>query len=88
MRPEIVPSRVAPKTKSLARNNKTGCRVLRITRLHRQNHVSRLKQRAPTMNRDDVFLWLSLFWFVALCAAAIRAFISLRLSMHEKSDDH
>ena len=23
------------------------------------------------MNRDDVFLWLSIFWFVALCGAAI-----------------
>ena len=28
------------------------------------------------MNRDDVFLWLSIFWFVALCGAAIWAFIS------------
>ena len=30
------------------------------------------------MNRDEVFLWLSLLWFVALCGAAIRAFISLQ----------
>jgi hypothetical protein len=29
------------------------------------------------MNRDDALLWLSLFWFVALCGAAIWAFISL-----------
>jgi hypothetical protein len=39
--------------------------------------TSRLnQQRAPTMNRDDVFLWLSIFWFVALCGAAIWALIS------------
>ena len=29
------------------------------------------------MNRDDVFLWLSMVWFVGLCGAAIWAFISL-----------
>jgi hypothetical protein len=23
------------------------------------------------MNRDDVFIWLSLFWFVFLCGMAI-----------------
>jgi hypothetical protein len=28
------------------------------------------------MNRDDALLWLSLFWFVARCGAAILAFIS------------
>jgi len=41
---------------------------------------SRLVQQqraAPTMNRDDALLWLSLFWFVALSGAAIWAFISL-----------
>jgi hypothetical protein len=25
----------------------------------------------PTMNRDDVLVWLSFVWFVALCGAAI-----------------
>ena len=29
------------------------------------------------MNRADALLWLSLFWFVALCGVAIWAFISL-----------
>ncbi len=29
------------------------------------------------MNRDDVLVWLSLAWFVALCGAAIWAFFAL-----------
>jgi len=31
----------------------------------------------PTMNRDDVLVWLSLAWFVALCGAAIWVFFWL-----------
>ena len=29
------------------------------------------------MNRDDLLIWLSLFWFVALCGLAIWALIRL-----------
>ena len=29
------------------------------------------------MNRDDLFIWLSLFWFVAFCGLAIWALIRL-----------
>ena len=28
------------------------------------------------MNRDDVFIWLSLFWFVALCGLVIWMLLS------------
>ena len=31
---------------------------------------------APTMDRDDVLFWLSLFWFVALCGLAIWMLLS------------
>jgi hypothetical protein len=30
----------------------------------------------PTMNRDDVLVWLSLAWFVTLCGAAIWVFFA------------
>ena len=30
-----------------------------------------LPEWRPIMNRDDVLVWLSLAWFVALCGAAI-----------------
>ena len=31
----------------------------------------RFPECQPIMNRDDVLVWLSLAWFVALCGAAI-----------------
>ena len=37
----------------------------RTVRLN-QHHLAE-----PTMNRDDVLVWLSLAWFAALCGAAI-----------------
>jgi hypothetical protein len=37
----------------------------RTVRLN-QHHLAE-----PTMNRDDVLVWLSLTWFVALCGTAI-----------------
>ena len=61
-------------TKSLARTGGAGAPVT----VHTAGITSRLnQQRAPTMNRDDVFLWLSIFLFVALCGVAIWALISL-----------
>jgi len=39
-----------------------------------ENRALRLNQHhlaEPTMNRDDVLVWLSLTWFVALCGTAI-----------------
>ena len=30
-----------------------------------------LAEWGPIMNRDDVLVWLSFVWFVALCGAAI-----------------
>jgi hypothetical protein len=32
--------------------------------------------RALTVNRDDVFIWLSLFWFVTLCGLVIWMLLS------------
>jgi len=64
---------VALKTKSLARNHKTGCSWSGSASAPPSTY-SRLGQHrltAPTMNRDDALIWLSLFWFVALCGAAI-----------------
>jgi hypothetical protein len=63
---------MARKPKSLAGNNKIGCGCSgnasappSTARLN-QHHLAK-----PTMNRDDVLVWLSLAWFVALCGAAI-----------------
>ena len=64
----------APKPKLLARNNKTWMRVFGShsappsTALRGQTNII---WQNPTMNRDDVLVWLSLVWFVALCGAAI-----------------
>ena len=60
--------------KSLARNNKTGCGRSGNGISAAECRTSRLNQHhlvEPTMNRDDVLVWLSLAWFVALCGAAI-----------------
>ena len=60
--------------KSLARNNKTGCGRSGNGISAAEYRTSRLNQHhlaEPTMNRDDVLVWLSLAWFVALCGAAI-----------------
>ena len=60
--------------KSLARNNKTGCGRSGNGISAAEYRPSRLNQHhlaEPTMNRDDVLVWLSLAWFVALCGAAI-----------------
>jgi len=60
--------------KSLARNNKTGCGRSGNRISAAECRTSRLNQHylvEPTMNRDDVLVWLSLAWFVALCGAAI-----------------
>jgi hypothetical protein len=40
-------------------------------------HLAGLPQRRPTMNRDDVLVWLSLVWFLGLCGAAIWVLFSL-----------
>ena len=37
----------------------------------RQQGGHGLPQQRPTMNRDDMLVWLSLVWFVGLCGAAI-----------------
>jgi hypothetical protein len=64
---------VAAKPKSLARNNKTGCRssgsasAPSRTAFRGQTDIN----RQPTMNRDDALFWLSLFWLVAFCGVAI-----------------
>jgi len=60
--------------KSLARNNKTGCGRSGNRISAAECRTSRLNQHhlvEPTMNRDDVLVWLSLAWFAALCGAAI-----------------
>ena len=60
--------------KSLARNNKTGCGRSGNRISAAECRTSRLNQHylvEPTMNRDDVLVWLSLTWFVALTGAAI-----------------
>jgi len=70
---------LAPKTKLLARNNKTRCRCSGNPSAT-AGTASRLihhQWAAPTMNRDDALIWLSLFWFVALCGLALWAFLSL-----------
>ncbi len=36
-----------------------------------KNKADTLPEWRPIMNRDDVLVWLSLAWFVALCGAAI-----------------
>ena len=68
---------LALKTKSLARNNKTGCSC-RLAHQHRgvSHFASNQHQLAgPTMNRDDALIWLSrlvaICWFVAICGATI-----------------
>jgi len=64
----------APKPKLLARNNKTWMHGFgrhtapRSTALRGQTNII---WQNPTMNRDDVLVWLSLAWFATLCAAAI-----------------
>ena len=66
--------RLAPTPKSLARNNKTGCGRSGNGISAAENRTLRLNQHhlaEPTMNRDDVLVWLSLTWFVALCGTAI-----------------
>jgi len=64
---------VARKPKLLARNNNNRCGCsgkasappLPTSRLN-QHHLAE-----PIVNRDDVLVWLSVAWFVALCGAAI-----------------
>ena len=66
--------RLARTPKSLARNNKTGCGRSGNGISAAENRTLRLNQHhlaEPTMNRDDVLVWLSLTWFVALCGTAI-----------------
>jgi len=69
---------LAPKTKLLARNNKTRCRCSGNPSAT-AGTASRLIQHpraAPTMNRDDGLFWISLIWFVVLCGAELWAIVS------------
>jgi hypothetical protein len=50
--------------------------AVQVTRVSAADRTSAKTQHhlaKPIMNRDDVLLWLSLAWFVALCGAAIWA---------------
>jgi hypothetical protein len=55
----------------LARNNKTGCGRSGNGISAAENRATEHHLAEPTMNRDDVLVWLSLAWFAALCGAAI-----------------
>ncbi len=52
-----------------ATNNETGASDEQ--QQEQGGHLAGLPERRLTMNRDDVLVWLSVAWFVALCGAAI-----------------
>jgi hypothetical protein len=43
----------------------------------RGGHLAGLREWRPIVTRDDVLVWLSLAWFVALCCAAIWVLFAL-----------
>ena len=50
--------------------------VVPIRSVQLEPEVGTSPNRALTVNRDDVFIWLSLFWFVTLCGLVIWMLLS------------